>query len=183
MICHSPTAAPSSFAQSYDDQFLPPKKRQALGNHDDAISRGGFEGSTTIINKKKEQDVLLTSAKGKKFQTPQYCKEPAASNQSIEEKKINEGETKLGSKVVKNFDLDELPSDDMKNFDLNELPSDDAKNFDLNEYPIDDVKNFDLNKLPSDDVKNFDLNEYPIDDVKNFDSNVLPRNNFEDEDI
>jgi len=31
-----------------------------------------------------------------------------------EEKKINEAETEIGSKVVKNFDLNELPSDDFE---------------------------------------------------------------------
>jgi len=197
MICHSPTAAaPSSVAQSYDDHFLPPKKRRYMNIEDDVIaaesllhiSHGGFEGSTTNINvnhrgakrqklfcnmmdannkkKKKEHDVLLTSDKGKIFQTSQDCKEPAASNHGIEEKKINEGETEIGSKVVKNFDLNKLPSDDVKNFDLIELPSDDVKNFDLNELPSDDVKNFNLNELPSDDVKNFDLNELPSDDFE-----------------
>jgi len=87
--------------------------------------------------KKKEQGVLLTSGdidetlkddshnekklvlrfkipKGKIFQTSQDCKELPSSNHGIEEKKINEGVTELGSKVVKNFDLNELPSDDFE---------------------------------------------------------------------
>jgi hypothetical protein len=87
--------------------------------------------------KKKEQGVFLTSGdidetlkdnshnekklvlrfkipKGKIFQTSQDCKEPSTSNHGIEEKKINEGVTEVGSKVVKNFDLNELPSDDFE---------------------------------------------------------------------
>ncbi|RHN43992.1 putative transcription factor C2H2 family [Medicago truncatula] len=87
--------------------------------------------------KKKEQGVLLTSGdidetlkdnchnekklalrfkipKGKIFQTSQDCKEPPTSNHGIEEKMINEGVTELGPKVVKNFDLNELPSDDFE---------------------------------------------------------------------
>jgi len=104
--------------------------------------------------KKKEQGVMLTS--GGHVTSDIDEKDP--SNHDIEDKKkkINEGETELGSKLVKNFDLNELPSDGVvKNFDLDELPSDDvAKNFDLNELPSDDcVKNFDLNELPSNDFE------------------------------
>jgi len=86
--------------------------------------------------KKKEQGVLLTSG-----------------GHDIEEKKkINEGETELGSKVVKNFDLNELTSDDVvKNFDLNELPSDDNEG--ETELGSKVVKNFDLNELPSDEFE------------------------------
>ncbi|KEH42185.1 C2H2 type zf-met: zinc-finger protein [Medicago truncatula] len=126
MICHSPTAASSSSAQSYDDHFLPPKKRQVLrrrsymNNDDDAIAA----------------ETLLHISHGG-FETPQDCKEPSASNQSIDEKKMNEGETELGSKVVKNFDLNELPSNDVMNF---ELSSDDVKNLDLNEFSSDDCE-------------------------------------------
>jgi hypothetical protein len=63
-ITNPPTAPPSSFAQSHDDQFLPPKKRQALKRKrymdiDDEgtaaetllhISHEGYEGSTANID-------------------------------------------------------------------------------------------------------------------------------------
>jgi hypothetical protein len=104
------------------------------------MSYGGYEGSTkrqkissnTVDDneKMKEQGVLLTRCvchneknlvlrlkipKDKIFQTSQDCKEPAGSSCDIEGKKnINEEETELGSRVVRNFDLNELPSDDFE---------------------------------------------------------------------
>jgi len=128
MRCHSqkditntPTAAPPSI----DDQFLPPKKRQALRRKrymdiDDGevtapaetllhISRKGYEGSTANI------DVNHNGAKRQKIPSNMDLNElPSDDFEVNEEKKIDEAETENGSKVVKNFDLNEFPSDDFE---------------------------------------------------------------------
>jgi len=62
-------------------------------------------------NEMKKLVLRLKIPKDKIFQTSQDCKEHDSSNNDIEKKKINESETELGSIVVMNFDLNELPSD------------------------------------------------------------------------
>ena len=122
MRCHSqkgitntPTAPPSSI----DDQFLPPKKRKRYMDIDDEvtaaaetllhISREGYEGSTANI------DVNHSGAKRQEIPRNMDLNElPSDDFEDSEEKKINEAETEIGSKVVKNFDLNELPSDDFE---------------------------------------------------------------------
>jgi len=120
-IPNTPTAAPSSF----DDKFRPPKKRQALRRKrymdidDDEvtaaaesllhISRGGYEESIANI------DVNPSGAKRQKIPSNMDLNELTSDDfEDNEEKKINEAETEIGSKVVKNFDLNELPSDDFE---------------------------------------------------------------------
>ncbi|RHN78770.1 putative transcription factor C2H2 family [Medicago truncatula] len=104
------------------------------------LSHGGYEGSTkrqkissnTVDDneKMKEQGVLLTRCvchneknlvlklripKDTIFQTSQDSKEPAGSNLDIEGmKNVSKDETELGSRVVRNVDLNELPSDDFE---------------------------------------------------------------------
>jgi len=105
-----------------------------------SMSYGGYEGSTkrqkissnTVDDneKMKEQGVLLTRCvchneknlvlrlkipKDRIFQKSHDSKEPAGSNRDIEGKKnVSEDETELGPRVVRNFDLNELPSDDFE---------------------------------------------------------------------
>ena len=73
------------------------------------ISLGGYEGSTTNI------DVNHSGAKRQKIPSNMDLNELTSDDfEDNEEKKINEAETEIGSKVVKNFDLNELPSDDFE---------------------------------------------------------------------
>jgi len=93
--------------------------------------RQKISSNTVDVNEKmKEQGVLLTRCichneknlvlrlkipKDTNFQTSQDSKEPAGSNHDIEGKKnVSEDETELGPRVVRNFDLNELPSDDFE---------------------------------------------------------------------
>ena len=73
------------------------------------ISREGYEGSTANI------DVNHSGAKRQEIPRNMDLNElPSDDFEDSEEKKINEVETEIGSKVVKNFDLNELPSDDFE---------------------------------------------------------------------
>lgn len=79
-------------------------KIDVISDFDESLTNNSHDEMKKLV-------LRLKIPKDKIFQTSQDCKEHDSSNNDIEEKKVNESETELGSIVVTNFDLNELPSD------------------------------------------------------------------------
>jgi len=176
MRCHGQNG-PTVAAPSFEKQ-QPCRRRRYMNIDDDDdddvietvaeillhLSRVGYEDVNHRGAKRQKLscNMMDDNEKTKKKKKEQGVQLISGGHDIKEKKKINEGETELGSKVVKNVDLNELPSDDnegetelglkvVKNVDLNGLPSDDNEG--ETELGSKVVKNFDLNELPSDDFE------------------------------